>query len=223
MKNIKAVIFDMDGLMLDSERVALQSLKRAGASIGLEFTESMLVRCIGLNAASANIFLARSLGRPIPQPALSAAFDADYKMSLERHGIPMKAGLMELLEFLRNAKVRLAVVTSTSTAVAEHELSQVGVMHYFEFIVGGDIVTRGKPAPDPYLLASTRLGLDANDCLVLEDSDNGVRSALAAHMKVIIVPDIKPPEETLRCMAVTCVESLHHVKQYLSGSMMAQS
>lgn len=216
MKDIKAVIFDMDGLMLDSERLAMQSLKRAGASIGLDFTEAMLVGCIGLNAESANIFLTRSLGHPLPQAALSAAFDAEYKMALERDGIRIKAGLIELLEFLRNAKMRLAVVTSTATAVAEHKLSRVGVIHYFEFIVGGDAVTRGKPAPDPYLLAATRLGMDVSQCLALEDSDNGVRSALAANMKVIIVPDIKPPEETLRHMAVACVESLHQVRQYFA-------
>jgi HAD superfamily hydrolase (TIGR01509 family) len=221
MKNIKAVIFDMDGLMLDSERMAIQSLERAGANIGLDFTEAILEGCIGLNAASTNIFLAQSLGRPIPQAALSAAFDADYKVSLERNGIRMKAGLIELLDFLRNVKMRLAVVTSTATVVAEHKLSQVGVMHYFEFIVGGDVVTRGKPAPDPYLLAATRLGMDVSHCLALEDSDNGVRSALAANMKVIIVPDIKPPEETLRCMAVACVESLHHVRQYFAQTMTA--
>ncbi|WP_294532729.1 HAD family phosphatase [uncultured Rhodoblastus sp.] len=219
MRNIKAVIFDMDGLMLDSERLAIQSLKRAGASMGLDFTQNMVLGCIGLNTASSNAFLARAMGRPISETALFSAFHADYEATLEREGIPVKAGLIELLEFLKSARIRLAVATSTATALAERKLAKVGILHNFEFIVGGDAVERGKPAPDPYLLAAKRLDVDVEYCLALEDSDNGARSALAAKMKLIIVPDLKAPEQNLKSRATACLDSLYQVRQHLARSM----
>jgi HAD superfamily hydrolase (TIGR01509 family) len=215
MKHIKAVVFDMDGLMLDSEPLALRALKRAGDRLGLGFTEEMLFGCIGLNAASSNAFLAEALGHEIPQGELSSAFLKEYDVELAQGGVPHKAGLIDLLEFLKGAGLRRAVATSTATALAERKLSSAGVRHYFEFVVGGDAVRHGKPAPDPYLQAASRLGLSAQACLALEDSDNGARSALAAGMTVIIVPDIKMPEEPVRAVAEACLESLDHVRDYL--------
>jgi beta-phosphoglucomutase-like phosphatase (HAD superfamily) len=115
----------------------------------------------------------------------------------------------------------LAVATSTATALAEKKLLQADVLRYFAHIVGGDAVKHGKPAPDPYLQAAKCLGVDVQHCLALEDSDSGVRSALAASMKVIIVPDIKQPEESLRRQATACLNSLHDVRQHLVQSMLA--
>jgi len=215
MKHIKAVVFDMDGLMLDSEPLALRALKRAGDRLGLGFTDEMLLGCIGLNAASSNSFLSEALGRVIPHEELSSAFLEEYEMELAQGGVPHKAGLIGLLEFLKRAGLRRAVATSTTTVLAERKLSDARVLHYFEFVVGGDAVRRGKPAPDPYLQAASRLGLSAQACLALEDSDNGARSALAAGMCVIIVPDIKMPAEPVRAAAIACLESLDDVRDYL--------
>ena len=215
MKHIKAVVFDMDGLMLDSEPLALRALKRAGNRLGLGFTDEMLQGCIGLNAASSNAFLSEALGRVIPHDELSSAFLDEYDVELAHGVVPHKAGLIRLLEFLKGAGLRRAVATSTATALAERKLLDAGVLQYFEFVVGGDAVRHGTPAPDPYLQAASRLGLSAQACLALEDSDNGARSALAARMTVIIVPDIKMPLEPVRAAAEACLESLDHVRDYL--------
>jgi len=215
MRHIKAVVFDMDGLMLDSEPQALRALKRAGERLGLTFTDEMLLGCIGLNAASSHAFLSETLGREISQGELSSAFRLEYDKELAPGGIPHKAGLVDLLEFVKGAGLRRAVATSTATAMAERKLSDASVLHYFEFVVGGDAVRRGKPAPDPYLQAASRLGLSAQACLALEDSDPGALSALGAGMTVIVVPDIKMPSEPVRAAAVACLESLDHVRDYL--------
>lgn len=215
MRDIKAVIFDMDGLMLDSEPIALGSLRRAGASIGLNFTDEMLMGCIGLNEAASNAFLSRMLGRKIPSAELSRAFHADYEATIARDGIPLKTGLVSLLAHLEDTGIRRAVATSTATALAQRKLAQAGVLHQFEFVVGGDAVRQGKPSPDPYLLAADRLNLNVEHCLALEDSDNGVRSALAANMKAIIVPDLKTPADELVRQALACLTSLDEVREYL--------
>lgn len=215
MQVIKAVIFDMDGLMLDSEPIALGSLKRAGASIGLHFTDEMLLGCIGLNAAGSNVFLSQALGREIPSAELTRAFHADYEATIAREGVPLKPGLVSLLAFLEDTGVRRAVATSTATALAQRKLAQAGVLHRFEFVVGGDAVRQGKPSPDPYLEAASRLEVGAEHCLALEDSENGARSALAANMRVIIVPDLKPPAAELARQALACLTSLDEVRDYL--------
>jgi HAD superfamily hydrolase (TIGR01509 family) len=215
MKHIKAAVFDMDGLMLDSEPFALRALKLAGDRFGLAYTDEMLLGCIGLNAASSNAFLAEALGHEIPQGELSSAFLKEYDVELAQVRVPHKAGLIDLLEFLKGAGLRRAVATSTATALAERKLSDAGVLHYFEFVVGGDAVRQGKPAPDPYLQAASRLGLPVAACLALEDSDNGARSALAARMSVIVVPDIRMPSAPVRAAAEACLASLDHVRDYL--------
>lgn len=215
MHKLEAIIFDMDGLMLDTERLAIASLKKAGQSVGINFPEALLIDLIGLNEQSANLLIEERLGRPIPRKALSEAFYEDYAKTIEIQGIPLKEGLLELLALLEQNGIRRAVATSTKTDLALKKLESVGIASRFELIVGGDKVQNGKPAPDPYLKAANELGVPVTYCLALEDSNNGAMSAYSADIPVIVIPDIKPPSYKIQEMALTICSSLHEVIHYL--------
>ncbi len=209
----EAVIFDMDGLMLDSERALLGCLAQAGAEAGHELPEPFLLSLIGSSDAVTRQAIAGRVG--------VAAVDALLQRSYARYdevvaaGVPHRPGIVELLDTLVAHGVPRAVATSTRRPLALRKLEAAGLLRCFEQVATSSDVAHPKPAPDVYLLAAQRLGVDPARCLALEDSPTGVRAALAAGMTVIQVPDLLLPDETVRALGHRIADSLHEVRQWL--------
>ena len=215
MNKLEAVIFDMDGLMLDTERLAIPSIKKAGMALGINLTDDILIEMNGLNEDDAHVAMEASLGISIPKKEFADVFHDDYEKTIAKNGVPLKEGLVELINFLEENNIKRAVATSTKHSLALKKLKLAEITDYFEVIIGGDQVTQGKPAPDPYLKAANELGIHVDHCLALEDSDNGAMSAYSSGMPVIVIPDMKPPSRDTQEIALTVCNSLHEVIHYL--------
>ena len=199
--DFQAVIFDMDGLMFDTESAALtawrETMKRMGASV----SEDVILQTAGLNGVQSKALLARHV------PGLDAerAREIWYEIFdgiLAENGVPVKPGLYALLDALKAAGVRRAVATGTRHEKAWSHLRSAGVEAAFDAVCTGDMVSRGKPAPDLFLKAAEMLGTEPKDCIVLEDSAYGIAAAQAAGMRAIMVPDQVPPAEGMALYGV---------------------
>lgn len=212
----KAVIFDMDGLMLDTETISMNAMQQTLHSYEIPFEDQWLFDIIGMNHLGAANYFKEKLGYHLPTE-VDASFVKTYEDHVSTNGIDLKAGLIELLQYLDEVGIRRAVATSTRTRMAHKKLAMTGIDHWFETIVCGDEVANGKPAPDIYLKAADKLGIDPTHCLALEDSDNGAKAAHAAAINVIVVPDLKQPKDHTRDIAHRVVTSLHDVRIHLQG------
>lgn len=206
-----AVLFDMDGLILDSERLYLEAFGGACEAHGYPFERAVYLQLICTPDDEARAILLRDYGDGFPVDAVSALAAERYRARVAREPVPLKAGALELLSFLEACGVPRAVVTSTETALAQHKLRLAGVLDAFAFVLGADQVLRPKPAPDPYEAACARLGVAPARALALEDSENGVRSALAAGLEVVQVPDLKAPSAAFLCLGHEVRASLTEV------------
>ena len=200
-----AAVFDMDGLLLDSERPIRDAWLSAAAELGAPLTEADYLSVVGRNEREGDARLLEVFGR---NAALLAATRrrADALIA-ERFGtVPfdVKPGALGLLRALRRAGLPCAVASSTAHREVERRLERAGLLDFFSAVCGGDEVTRGKPEPDLYRLAIARLGLEADCCVAFEDSNHGALAALAAGLAVVVVPDLKPaePQWQTRCLAV---------------------
>jgi HAD superfamily hydrolase (TIGR01509 family) len=211
------VIFDMDGLMLDTERVARIAWNEAARLHGHEMTDDIFNAMIGRPDRASRVMLQEKFGSGFDFEA--AAFDCSkiFEDYIARHGLPLKPGIHEILAALSARKIPLGVATSTRNKVARQRLEQVGLMKYFSQLVGGDEIPRGKPQPDIYLEAVRRLGIDAAVSYALEDSHAGVRSAHAAGLRVIMVPDLLPATPEITALTVLVAPNLPAAQIYLEG------
>ncbi|AWH20198.1 HAD family phosphatase [Stenotrophomonas sp. ZAC14D2_NAIMI4_6] len=202
-----AVIFDMDGLMIDSERVSLACWNEAARASGLPLDESFFLRMVGLGDRDCRALLQQ---QGLSEGTIETLVDTCHALydARTQHGLPLRLGIMELLELLKAHAVPCAVATSTRQPRANRKLAAAGLLPYFDAVVAGNDVERPKPAPDIYLLAARRLGQDPQRCLALEDSPAGTRAALAAGMTVIQVPDLVDPDEAQRALGHRIVTSL---------------
>lgn len=220
-----AVIFDMDGLIFDTEPLYRAAWQFAARKCGYELTNEIYLRLIGLGRTGSEAVLAAEFG-----PSFSPErFREECKVAelhvLDATPANEKPGFRELLDYLENHGVRRALATSTDRAVAERHLNRAGLMNRFAAIIAGDEVRHAKPAPELYLLAAEKLGVDPVRCLVLEDSAPGVEAARRAGMAVFVVPDqIAPTPEVLRAASgvfptlfevKTHVENLPHSERNL--------
>ena len=211
----RAVLFDMDGLMLDSEREAQACLSRATVEQQQALTADDLMALVGKDELASRTYLAARLG-PDRASALLTRSRALYVEAVAR-GIPQRPGVLALLRWLAGHGIARAVGTSTQRPLALRKLEIAGLLPYFDTVVTASDVAQAKPAPDIYLLAAARLGMDPADCLVLEDSPIGVRAAFAAGIRVIQVPDLLAPDDALRGLGHRIVASLGEVQQLLEA------
>ncbi len=189
---LRHALFDMDGLLLDSERLCLDSMINVGGPFGVTEPEALFLRCVGTRSDETARIVTEAVGEAAP--AFLGAWDQDIKARFAQ-GIPLKPGAREALEALAGQGVTMAVVTSTRQHSAERHLARAGLEGFFLHVQGGDISARPKPAPDPYLEAAARLGVDPRACVAFEDSNTGVRAARSAGCVTIQVPDLAPPIE----------------------------
>jgi len=196
-----AIIFDMDGLLLDTERLAWTAFLQACGQHRLAVDRGFYDRLIGLNhAAAAPLLDAWLAGETAPSlHAFRASWDNAYHVLLDE-GVPVKAGADILLAHLHDSGMTCAVATSTETDLAQQKLERAGLAPFLRGVVGGDRVAKGKPAPDIYLQVASQIAADPANCLAFEDSENGVRAALAAGMTVVQVPDLVAPSPDLRAL-----------------------
>lgn len=205
----KAVIFDMDGLLLDTERIFLNAFKKACEQLHLEFDESVFIKIIGTNSVKTKEILINGFDNIVDYDAFRTKWFENAKEDISKNSIPLKEGALTLLDKLKQLSLPMVIATSTAHDDAKKSLELSGIIKYFKFIIAGDQVTKGKPDPEIYLKAAQKLKVDPVECIVFEDSENGVKSACAAGMDVIQMPDLVKPSDELKALGHKIYKSLN--------------
>ncbi len=214
---VAAVVFDMDGLMLDTESINKVAWQTAARELGHPLDDEFYMTLLGRTTDDCESRVQAHLGRAFPMREFRARRRELWHARVGGEGIATKAGLRELIAFLVGRRVPLAVATSSHAGAAAISLEVTLLRPHFAVVVTGDQVARGKPAPDIYLESARRLGVEAGACVALEDSDNGVRAASAAGMTTLMVPDLKPPSVEAAALAFRVLPSLHEALDALAG------
>jgi len=214
----KAVIFDMDGLLLDTERMSISTFIEACREHDFEPDMSVYYKCIGVDWGKTKEILSAGYGEAFPLELITELWTKKMDRETTEKPIPMKTGAFSLLKYLEKEDIKMAVVTSTRTDIAKRELSNAKISHFFLFILGGDQVMKGKPDPEIYLTACRKLDEEPLKCLALEDSDNGTSAAFHAGLEVIQIPDLVSPSADVRNLGHRIVGSLVEVENLLRKS-----
>jgi len=215
----RAVIFDMDGLMLDTEPLAARAWTDAAITCGVAFDAQVAMQLVGRTFVDCRTLILAHHGERYPVDTLMAAWHGAYDAIVEREGIVLKTGLLELLDWLESQSIPKAVATSTRHARARTKLEQTALLPRFAALVGGDEVAQGKPSPDIFIAAAARLRCAPADALVLEDSEPGLVAAARAGIPAIAVPDLVPPGLVMGHPPFV-MRSLHDVKAHLESLVM---
>ena len=198
MNNIKLAIFDMDGLMLDSETVAWKAWESIQKNYNCDCSFEFYRNFIGTTEASISSAMLETYGTDFPIKNFLAETKEEKKRIISREGVSVKKGLIELLDYLTKNGIKKAVATSSHRDVMENLLSLTKVLHYFDYSVCGDEIENGKPNPDVFLKTLKKAGVNSNEAFVLEDSINGILAAHNANIPVIFIQDlVEAPTDTL--------------------------
>ena len=214
MKRFEAIVFDMDGLLLDSERIVLDAFLLVCEHFELGDRTELLKQCIGTNRDYTRARMTEAFGSGVDFNEFQNMWKLKHEEIVGDDAMPLMDGARELLDLIQQLDIPRAVATSTRSAQALDRLEKADLLHYFEFVVGGDQVTNSKPDPEIYLAATQKLGCNPTSCLAFEDSENGVRAALGAGLRVIQVPDLVAPSANVRALGHTILASLLDVPGY---------
>jgi len=212
-----AVVFDMDGLLFDSERLYAESILTAAREVGCSMSHDVFLQLVGRSREVNHRFLLDHYGADYPLQALIATWGRHF-LALAAVGLPLKPGATELLDLLDDLELPRAIATSNTHASVHRNLAALGLAERFHAIVGHGDYASGKPAPDPFLRAAERLDVAPALCLALEDSHNGIRAASAAGMMAIMVPDLIAPTDEIQGLCTHVVVDLHDVCRMLTGN-----
>lgn len=215
MKELKAVVFDMDGIIFDSERKVVECWIEIAAKYGIKDIEKLCRMCLGTNSIETRRLALEFYGEDFPYDERKAEQSALYHERYDGGRLPMKVGVRELLEFLKQKGLKIALASSTRRVVVENQLRDAGILPYFDKVVCGDMVSHSKPHPEIFLRACEELSVEPECAIAIEDSYNGIRSAHAAGMRPIMVPDMAEPNEEMEGLAEVILPSLLKVREYI--------
>lgn len=210
-----AAIFDLDGLLIDSERAFMEAWIAGARSVGVPLTAEQYAGVIGLADPESYQALAALLGGAAVFAAVQAEVERRWAERADPAEFALKAGARELLARLRAAGVPCAVASSTGAADVRARLARTGLLGHFDALAGGDEVSRGKPDPAVYRLALQRLGALPAACLAFEDSAHGASAALDAGLQVVLVPDLRAPPPELAARSLRVLASLEEAVGWL--------
>ena len=214
---MKAFIFDMDGVIFDSERLYIDCCIEVAEKLGMDQIVETCHRCIGVTTEVTRAILLETYRDIDLVDRFREQSVALVRSKIDSGLLELKPGVRELLDFLRAKGCRIAIASSTRTDIVEKELADAGLIGYFSAVVGGDRAQRSKPNPDIFLKAAELLGEKTENCVVIEDSFNGIRAAKAAGMTAIMVPDQLVPDEEIRGLADYVLPSLLGVKERIKS------
>lgn len=214
---IKLVIFDMDGLMFDTERATYRAYMEKASEWGYTPTKEQYLQFLGLNAKAIQAKYYEFFDKDIDAPELYRQVGERKVEILRKEGMPVKKGLFALLDVLDQKGIKKAVASGCEFEGIERNLADAGLTERFDLLMTTEWVKRGKPYPDVFLAICEKLGIEPSESLVLEDAQSGVRAALAAGIRVINVPDMLPIPEELAARCVSVEESLDDVIPYIEA------
>lgn len=219
---MNTVVFDMDGVLFDTERLCEQSWVVMAKAEGLPNMEEIFPRCIGLNANDSRRIVMEAYGEDFNYEGFRAKASDWFWNYIEENGLPVKPGVRELLAWLQQRNWRVGLASSTRRSSVMKCLERAGIQSFFSVVVTGDMVEHSKPRPDIYLMACSKLGAEPGQAYAIEDSPNGIRSAHAAGMLPLMVPDMIAPDEEMEKLSTGIFRDLGEVLEFLQGETVSQ-
>lgn len=214
-KYTDAVIFDMDGVIFDSERLVLSCWEKVGEKYGFQGIDEVFLPCIGTNEVKTKEIVMDYYGQDFPYETFRQEASVLFHERVDLDGLPVKKGVREILDYLKEQEIPTAVASSTRLEAVSGELKQAGLYEYFKVVMGGDQLKRSKPEPDIYLMTCEKMDVIPSRAYAIEDSYNGIRSSFRAGMKPIMVPDMLPATEEMWQKSVAVLDDLLMVRNYL--------
>lgn len=220
---IEAVIFDMDGILFDSERIITTCWYEQGEALHIprEKMKIAVEGCIGLNRNDTQTFFQELFGEELNYPEFRESTSKRFYQTIAEKGLPVMKGAYEILEFLEKTPLKIGLASSSCSENVWRHIRDHDMEHFFQIVICGDNVEHSKPEPDIYLKACKEIGVPPEKCIAIEDSPNGIRSAHAAGMIPIMVPDQVQPSEELMQLIYRKFDSLTDVKTYIQKEILS--
>lgn len=212
---VRGLVFDMDGLLLDSEKLVKRTWDYAGSLLGYENFGDHIYNTVGFNLKRRTRYFRENVREDFPMDWFADVTRKKYHEIAEEEGVDVKDGVMELLEYAKGKGYRIGLATSSRKIHAEQSLKSAGLFSYFDGMIFGDVVKEGKPSPEIYLRACRQIGVEPSEAVALEDAPSGVISAHTAGMRVIVVPDLVEPSEEILGLVWHRADSLAEVPSML--------
>lgn len=213
--NYEAVVFDMDGVIFDSERAVMNCWLELAQKYDIKDIEKPYFACVGTTMTRTREIMLETYGEDFPYDEYARESSLMYHEKYDGGKLPMKPGVMELLSYLKGKGKKIALASSTCRETVTNQLRWAGIIDYFDVIICGDMVAKSKPAPDIFLKACQELGVSPENTYAIEDSYNGIRAAHAGQLRPIMVPDLLEADDEMRGMAECVCDNLNEVIDYL--------
>lgn len=215
MRKISGVVFDMDGLMFDTEALIQRTWDIVGPRMGYGKMSHNIYNTLGMNAKRRKQYFQETYGADFPFETFTDRYRKEYHIYIEEHGVPIKEGLFEALDWMKEKNLKLAVATGSSEASAVALLKKAGCYDYFDYMIFGSMITRSKPDPEIYIKACEGLGISCEEAVALEDSPYGLASAVNAGLMAVMIPDLLKNAGEIEEKIAAKLDSLCKVPSFL--------